>query len=56
MSPDLSAVAAGSALKPFNFAKALRNVAAAILCFLCGLTVVGAVPLALFLMIFCSLG
>lgn len=56
MSPDLPAglVAARSALKALNLAKALRNVAALFLCLAAGLAVVGSVPLALFLMVFCS--
>lgn len=56
MSPDLPAglVAARSALKPFNFAQALRDVAAAIICFACVLAVLGSVPLAFFLMLFAS--
>lgn len=56
MSRDLPAglVAARSALKPFNLAQALLDVAAALVCFAVGLAIVGSVPLALFLMVFCS--
>lgn len=47
-------VAARSALKPFNLAQTLRDVAAAIICFTCVLAILGAVPLAFFLMLFAS--
>ncbi|SEN67465.1 hypothetical protein [Bradyrhizobium sp. OK095] len=55
-SPDLPAglVAARSALKPFNLAKAMRNVAAQFFCFAGGVAVVGSIPLAFFLMLFAS--
>lgn len=56
MSPDLPAglVAARSSLKPLNFAQALRDIAAVLVCLAVGLVIVGSVPLAFFLMLFAS--
>ena len=47
-------VAARSALKPFNLAQTLRDIAAVLVCSAVGLCVVGSVPLAFFLMLFAS--
>lgn len=49
-------LAARSALKPLNLAQALRDIAAVLVCFVTGVAIVSSVPLALFLMIFCSFG